>query len=94
MTAGGTWERAQRGWPASFPIVQFPNAPLLVAFAGAFVAAVTTGTVHDYGRATFYTGLAAWAWLEVTAGSNWFRRALGVAGFVYVIAKVGAALGA
>jgi hypothetical protein len=94
MTFRDTWQRAQRGWPERFPLAQFPNAPLLIAFAGALVAMVTTGTVHDYGRATFYTGLAAWAWLEVTAGSNWFRRVLGVAGFVYVIAKVGAALGA
>jgi hypothetical protein len=23
---------AQLGWPKSFPIVQFPNAPLIIAF--------------------------------------------------------------
>jgi hypothetical protein len=31
---------------------------------------------------------------ELTEGVNWVRRALGAAGLVYVVAKVGAALGA
>jgi hypothetical protein len=87
------WRRGQRGWPASFPLLQFPNAPLLVALGGWLIAALTQGSVHDYARATFYTGLAAWAWEEMTAGVNWWRRALGVAGLVYVVGKVGVALG-
>ena len=88
------WRRGQRGWPAGFPVAQVPNAPLLLAFGGWIVAALTDGSVHDYARATFYTGLAAWAWIELTAGTNWFRRALGAGGLVYVVVKVGAALGA
>jgi hypothetical protein len=91
-TVRGTWQRAQRGWPAGFPLVQFPNAPLIVALGAVLVAALTTGTLHDYARATFYAAVAAWAWLELTAGANWFRRALGAAAFVYVVAKVAAAL--
>jgi hypothetical protein len=89
-----SWRRAQRGWPASYPVVQFPNAPLLVALAASVVAALTDGSVHAYARAAFYTGLAAWAWEELTGGANWVRRALGAAGLVYVVAKVGVALGA
>jgi hypothetical protein len=81
-----------RGWPASFPIAQAPNAPLLVALAGWAVAAVTDDPVHDYARAVFYVGLSAWAFEELTDGVNWFRRALGAAGLVYVVAKVGQAL--
>jgi hypothetical protein len=88
------WRRGQRGWPASFPVVQFPNAPLLVALGGWPVAALTGGSVHSYARAVFYVGLAAWAWEELTDGVNWVRRGLGVAGLVYVVVKVGAALGA
>ena len=42
----------------------------------------------------FYAGLAAWGWGEVTDGANVVRRAVGVAGFVYVVVKVGQALGA
>lgn len=93
-TLGDRWRRAQRGWPASFPLVQFPNAPLLVALGGWLVAGLTDGSVHAYARATFYTGLAAWAWEELAGGANWVRRALGAGGLVYVVVKVGAALGA
>ena len=88
------WRRGQRGWPASFPLAQFPNAPLLLALGGWVVAALTDGSLHFYARAVFYAGLAAWAWLELADGANWVRRALGAGGLVYVVIKVGAALGA
>jgi hypothetical protein len=88
------WRRGQRGWPASFPVAQLPNVPLLFALSAWLVAALTTGTVHAYGRAAFYAGLAAWAWGEATSGDSWVRRALGVAGLVYVVIAVGSALGA
>jgi hypothetical protein len=82
------WRRAQRGWPASFPVVQFPNAPLLAAFAAWLVAAVTDGAWHDYARAAFYVGLTAWAWGECAYGVNSFRRVLGAAVLVYVVAAL------
>jgi hypothetical protein len=88
------WRRGQRGWPASFPLVQFPNAPLLAALGAWLVAALTDRSVHAYARAAFYAGLAAWAWEELAGGANWVRRSLGAAGLVYVVVKVGAALGA
>ena len=88
------WRRGQRGWPANFPVAQLPNAPLLVALGGWLVAALTDGSLHSYARAAFYAGLAAWAWEELAGGVNWVRRALGAGGLVYVVVKVGAALGA
>jgi hypothetical protein len=88
------WRRGQRGWPASFPLAQFPNAPLLVALAAWLVAALTDGTVHAWARAAFYAGLAVWALGELADGANWARRGLGALGLVYVATKVGAALGA
>ena len=88
------WRRGQRGWPATFPLAQFPNAPLLVALSGLLIAALTDGSVHAYARATFYAGLSAWAWEEVSGGVNWMRRALGAGGLVYIVVKVGGALGA
>ncbi len=91
---GDLWRRGQRGWPAPFPLAQFPNAPLLIALGGWLVATMTGGSVHAYARAVFYTGIAAWAWEELTGGVNWVRRALGAGGLVYVVVKVGAALGA
>ena len=86
------WRRGQRGWPASFPLVQFPNAPLIVALGAWLVAALTRGSVHSYARAVFYAGLAAWAWQELARGVNWWRRLLGAGGLVYVVVKVGGAL--
>jgi hypothetical protein len=86
------WKRGQHGWPASFPIVQVPNAPLLIALAGWLVAALTGGSGHDVARATFYTGLAAWAWKELEGGVNWVRRAVGAAGLLFVVVKVAEAL--
>ena len=94
LTLEDLWRRRQRGWPASFPLAQFPNAPLFAALGGWLVAALTHGSVHAYARAGFYAGLAAWAWEELAGGANWVRRALGAGGLVYVVVKVGAALGA
>ena len=74
VTVAALWRRAQAGWPRSFPIVQFPNAPLLVAFAGWGLAAVAHGTAHDVGRLAFVAGLGVWALMEVTPGSG--RQAL------------------
>jgi hypothetical protein len=83
------WRRGQQGWPRGFPVVQFPNAPLLAAFGAWIVAQLTDGSVHDYARAAFYVFLAAWAWGEMSEGVNWLRRAVGVAGLVYVVVKLG-----
>ena len=98
MSAGTTltkvWRRGQRGWPESYPVAQFPNAPLLVAFGGLAVAAATHGSVHAYARAVFYVGFSAWAWEELTSGVNLARRAVGAVGLVYVVVKLGVALGA
>src|SRR5437899_2069992 len=38
------------GWPSSFPIVQFPNAPLIVAFVAGEVAGMAHGSVHAIGH--------------------------------------------
>ncbi|MBS1870244.1 MAG: hypothetical protein JSS99_11330 [Actinobacteria bacterium] len=93
-TPSDLWRRGQHGWPASYPVVQLPNAPLLAALGGWLAAALTDSSTHGYGRATFYTGLAAWAWEELTDGANLLRRALGAAGLGYVIVNVGRGLGA
>ena len=94
MKTMSAWRRAQHGWPASFPLVQFPNVPLFVAIGGAVASRLTDGTAHDYARAVFYVGLTAWAYEELVDGTNWYRRILGAAGLVYVIVKLAAAFGA
>jgi hypothetical protein len=85
MNARALWDRGQRGWPERFPLVQFPNAPLLVAFGGWLLAAPTDGQLHTAGRAVFSAGLLVWAGGEISSGANWVRRAMGVAGAVYAV---------
>jgi hypothetical protein len=79
------WRRGQRGWPERFPLVQLPNAPLIVALAGAAAARVTDGTVHDVARAVGEVGLIMWALMEIAQGANWFRRLLGAVVLVFVV---------
>jgi hypothetical protein len=62
---------------AAVPVVQAPNRPLLLAFAGRALSARTVGISHRLGRAISTAGLAVWAWQETTSGVNWFRRLLG-----------------
>ncbi|HWX97134.1 MAG TPA: hypothetical protein VNZ01_09825 [Solirubrobacteraceae bacterium] len=85
MSAAELWRRGQVGWPRRFPIAQFPNPPLLAAFAGLGLAAATSGTAHDVGRAVFTVGLAVWAWQELVSGVNWFRRLLGAGALVWLV---------
>ena len=75
----------QLGWPRSFPIVQFPNLPLIVAFLAGQFAHRLHGAGHADGAAVSYLAMAIWAYLELTAGVNWFRRLLGLA---YVVSTV------
>ena len=78
---------ARRSWPRSYPIAQFPNPPLLLAIAGWIVSAVSSGDLHSVGRAAFYVGLAVWAWLELSAGVNTFRRVSGAAVLIWTVAE-------
>jgi hypothetical protein len=82
------WRRGQLGWPRGFPIAQFPNPPLLLAFAGWGLAAVARGTAHDVGRVVFTAGLGVWALEEAVAGVNWFRRLLGVGALVWIVSDL------
>lgn len=88
------WQRAHHGWPARYPLLQFPNPPLWMAIFGWLAAAATDGSAHAYARGAFYAGLAGWAWLELLDGVNAYRRVLGLAGVVYVSVEIAQALGA
>jgi hypothetical protein len=69
----------QISFPRSYPIVQFPNAPLILAFASGLVAQHSHGHEHAYAQAVSYLALAIWAYLELFHGVNAFRRLLGLA---------------
>jgi hypothetical protein len=88
VSVGELWRRGQAGWPRRFPVAQFPNPPLLFAFAGLGLAAVAEGETHDVGRAVLTVGLGVWAWQEATDGVNWFRRLVGVGALIWIVARL------
>ena len=55
FAAPALWRRFKRltqlGWPRRFPILQFPNAPLIAAFIAGQVAGQTHGAAHAYASA-------------------------------------------
>ncbi len=84
--------RAKRGYPPSRPIVQFPNAPALVAAGSLLIARSTSGAGHAYALAGVYGATSAWGWLELTDGASPPRRVLGAAALAVAVVRVGEAL--
>jgi hypothetical protein len=72
----------QWGWPAGFPLVQFPNWPLIVAAVAGFAATMIHGVGHRDAMAVSYVAMAIWAYEELVDGVNWFRHLLGL---VYIV---------
>ena len=76
----------QLSFPRSYPIVQFPNAPLIIAFASGLLAHHSHGgREHAYAQGVSYLAIAIWAYLELFHGVNAFRRLLGL---TYTISTV------
>jgi hypothetical protein len=69
----------QLSFPRSYPIIQFPNAPLILAFVSGLLAQHSHGAEHADARAVSYLSMAVWAYLELFEGVNAFRRLLGLA---------------
>jgi hypothetical protein len=80
VTAWRAFRRlTQISFPRSYPIVQFPNAPLILAFASGLLAHHTHGREHSYAQAISYLAMTIWAYLELFYGVNAFRMLLGLA---------------
>lgn len=90
------WRRFRRltqfAWPRRFPIVQFPNAPLIIALIAGETAKQTHGTSSDYASSVSYLAFGIWAYLELVEGVNWFRRLLGLAVATLTIVHLALAL--
>lgn len=86
---GASLERIARWqWPSEFPLVQFPNAPLIVALAASVAGGLTHGQAHRACRSVFYIALAIWAYEEARNGDNWFRRLLGAGALLYIASSI------
>ncbi|MBA3808260.1 MAG: hypothetical protein H0X28_07680 [Solirubrobacterales bacterium] len=79
-------------WPARFPLVQFPNPPLIVALLADLGARASSGAGHRWMLALFYASMSVWAYEEARHGDNWFRRALGIGFAAYILVMLSRAL--
>jgi hypothetical protein len=82
----------QLSFPRSYPIVQFPNLPLILAFVSGLAAHYTHGQEHADLQAVSYLSMAVWAYLELFQGVNAFRRLLGLTYTVSTAIHLAAAL--
>jgi hypothetical protein len=80
------------GFPRRFPIVQFPNLPLIVAFLASQVAGFVRGSEHSLARSVSYLAMTIWAYEELAEGVNWFRHLLGLAYVIILVIRVAHAL--
>jgi hypothetical protein len=80
------------GFPRRFPIVQFPNLPLIVAFLAGETGRFVRGSEHSFAAAVSYLAMTIWAYEELVRGVNWFRRLLGLAYVIILVARVAHAL--
>jgi hypothetical protein len=94
LLGGWRWYKrlTELSFPKRFPIVQFPNLPLIVAFAAGFVAMFLHGSPHSYAQAVSYLGMTVWAYEELVNGVNWFRHLLGLAYGIIMIIRVAHAI--
>jgi hypothetical protein len=80
------------GFPRRFPIVQFPNAPLIVAFLTGRASQYLHGIDHDYFLSASHVAMTIWAYEELRHGVNWFRHLLGFAYLIIVVMRIAHAL--
>jgi hypothetical protein len=79
-------------FPRRFPIVQFPNLPLIVAFLAGAAGRFLDGSAHSYSASVSYLAMTIWAYEELAHGVNWFRRLLGLTYVILLIVRVAHAL--
>jgi hypothetical protein len=82
----------QLSFPRSYPIVQFPNGPLILAFVSGLVGRYSHGQEHSDVQAVAYLSMAVWAYLELFQGVNAFRRLLGLAYMISTAIHLASAL--
>jgi hypothetical protein len=80
------------GFPRRFPIVQFPNLPLIVAVLAGEAGKFLDGSARSYAASVSYLAITIWAYEELVHGVNWFRRLLGLAFVILLVVRVAHAL--
>jgi hypothetical protein len=78
----------QFGFPRRFPIVQFPNVPLLTAWIAGWGRDFVAAAGRPYLTSVVYLAMTVWAYEELAHGSNWFRHLLGGAFMIILTVRV------
>ncbi|MDF5709910.1 MAG: hypothetical protein PUP90_20135 [Nostoc sp. S4] len=69
-------------------IAQAPNPPIILwAVASLLTLVFTSGKINVVLDVLANGSIFTWAWLELFQGVNYFRRALGLAVFIAIIAS-------
>ncbi|MBH8565484.1 hypothetical protein I8748_25475 [Nostoc sp. CENA67] len=69
-------------------VAQMPNLPLIVwAVTTILTLIFTTGKINTVLEVLSNGSLFTWAWLELFEGVNYFRRALGLAVLIAILAS-------
>jgi hypothetical protein len=93
LRVGLVYQRLTKlSFPRRFPIVQFPNLPLIVALLAGAAGRFLDGSADSYASAVSYLALTIWSYEELVDGVNWFRRLLGLAFVIVLIVRVAHAL--
>ncbi len=89
MSLLALWRAGQKGWPRRYPLVQLPNAPLLLALGGRRLRRARSEPARQAGELAYGLGMLWWALEEIGRGTNLFRRALGIGALVALLASRG-----
>jgi hypothetical protein len=76
------------GYPRRFPLVQFPNLPLIIGLLCGYGSRHVHGAGHAYLQAAAYLAMTIWAYEELARGTNWFRRLLGLVYLGILVVRV------
>jgi hypothetical protein len=73
-------------------LVQFPDAPLILAFLAGQAAHFLHGAAHPYASAVAYLAMIVWAYEELPHGVNLFRNLLGLGYAISTVVHLALAL--
>jgi hypothetical protein len=75
-------------FPRQYPIVQFPNLPLIAAFIAEKISQSLHGNAHNYLLSAAFVAMTVWAYEELVDGVNWFRHLLGLTYMIIMVFRI------
>ncbi len=80
------WDKIWRDAEGNISIVEMPNIPIAMAALFLIVSNIfSQGRLHISAQYIYFGFLFTWAWLEISTGKSYFRRALGALVLIAII---------